>query len=144
MYRCLWHNIMFYQIIIHQLRGNCIFKMMLIRFLPTIFETGNLLAFFKVESGSIIPLESARSGSTVHSLCDSEPWRWGSDNRYSLYEINWGAWQSCAASEWIKSGTKQVLLLSAWQKWYATTWEANSRTYNTLWSICAFLIKIQN
>lgn len=41
--------------------------------LLTILVSGSLFVFFNVDKGSIIPLDSARSGSTVHSLCDREP-----------------------------------------------------------------------
>lgn len=39
----------------------------------TILVSGSLFVFFNVDKGSIIPLDNARSGSTVHSLCDREP-----------------------------------------------------------------------
>lgn len=50
--------------------GNFKYKILL---LLTILVSGSLFVFFNVDKGSIIPLDSARSGSTVHSLCDREP-----------------------------------------------------------------------
>jgi hypothetical protein len=48
--------------------------------------------------------------------CHELTWRCGSLKRYSLYAKSWGAWHSWAASEWMKSGTRHVLLLSACKK----------------------------